>query len=203
MIELVAKDLGKKFFRHWVFRHIDLQLQSGQHLLLAGENGSGKSTLMRILAGQMAPSQGSLQLLLGGKAIDPENYYRHLAWSGPYMDLYTDLSLDEHIRMQANFRPFYVSPKEVAALLGLEGHEQKLLKHFSSGMLHRVKVGLAILSQSKILLLDEATTNMDETNSKLVMDLMWQFLHDRILIFASNKTEDFAGFEQQLWLKKA
>ena len=87
---------------------------------------------------------------------------------------------------------------ETLKLLQLQDHADKMLKHFSSGMLHRVKVGLAILTKSKILLLDEATTNMDETNSRLVTSLMQEYLDGRMLIYASNRPEEFALFEQRL-----
>ncbi len=200
MTKLEVSGLGKRFFRHWVFRNLDFKIDEGERVLLCGDNGSGKSTLMRILSGQLTPTEGTLQLFIDGKEIDPESYYQHLAWSGPYMELYTDLTLKEAIDLHASFRPMLAAPKEVLKLLQLEDHAGKLLKHFSSGMLHRVKVGLAILTKSRLLLLDEATTNMDAGNSQLVVDLMDRFLDGRMLIYASNKPEEFALFERKLVL---
>ncbi len=198
MTKFEVHGLGKRFFRHWVFRNLEFSIQEGERVLLCGDNGSGKSTLMRILSGQLTPSEGTLQLFVDGKEIDPELYYRHLSWSGPYMELYTDLTLKEAIELHASFRPMLAAPKEVLKLLQLEDHVNKLLKHFSSGMLHRVKVGLAILTKSRLLLLDEATTNMDAGNSQLVVDLMDRFLDGRMLIYASNKPEEFTLFERRV-----
>jgi ABC-type multidrug transport system ATPase subunit len=200
MMRLEATGLGKHFSRHWVFRNLHISLQEGERVLLCGDNGSGKSTLMRILSGQLIPSEGSVRLLADGKPIDPEEYYRHLSWSGPYMELYTDLDLREAIRLHASFRPMMATPREVAQLLELEEHHGKLLKHFSSGMLHRVKVGLAILTRSRLLLLDEATTNMDPGSSALVLGLMDRFLDGRLLVYASNKEEEFAMFDRRVVL---
>jgi ABC-type multidrug transport system ATPase subunit len=198
MTKLEVHGLGKRFFRHWVFRNLAFSIQEGERVLLCGDNGSGKSTLMRMLSGQLTPSEGTLQLFIDDKEIDPELYYRHLSWSGPYMELYTDLSLKEAITLHANFRPMLATPNEVLKLLQLEDHANKLLKHFSSGMLHRVKVGLAILTKSRLLLLDEATTNMDAGNSQLVVDLMDRFLDGRMLIYASNKPEEFGLFQRRI-----
>jgi ABC-type multidrug transport system ATPase subunit len=200
MIELQAKALGKRFYRHWVFRDLDFRIQSGEKILLTGPNGSGKSTLMRILAGQMAPTAGSLVLNAGGKAIDPEVWYRHLAWAGPYHELYGELTLREAIHMHFQFRQPLLPVQEIPAALRLEAHTDKLLRHFSSGMLHRVKVGLAILSHSELLLLDEATTNMDEDNSKYILDLTLQHLGQRALIYASNNPMEFGAFETRMVL---
>jgi ABC-type multidrug transport system ATPase subunit len=200
MTKLEVTGLGRRFNRHWIFRKLDFELHEGQRLLLCGDNGSGKSTLMRMLAGQLTPSEGTIALWIDGKEIDSENYYQHLSWSGPYMELYTDLTLSEAIQLHASFRPMLASAPEILELLQLTDHASKLLKHFSSGMLHRVKVGLAILTRSRLLLLDEATTNMDEANSRLATDLMMNYLDGRMLLYASNRPEEFNLFEQRIEL---
>ncbi len=200
MTKLELSGLGRRFNRHWIFRKLDLQATAGERILLCGDNGSGKSTLMRILAGQLTATEGSIRLWVEGKEVDPEEFYQHISWSGPYMELYTDLNLLEAIQMHASFRPMMATPAEVMQLLQLQDHASKLLKHFSSGMLHRVKVGLAILTRSRVLLLDEATTNMDESNSALVLGLMDRFLDGRLLIYASNKVEEFGLFERRVTL---
>lgn len=198
MTKLEVSGLGRRFNRHWIFRKLDLQLSAGERILLCGDNGSGKSTLMRILAGQLTPTEGSVRLWIDGRQIDDEHFYEYISWSGPYMELYTDLNLQEAIQMHASFRPMMAPPKEVMQLLQLEDHAGKLLKHFSSGMLHRVKVGLAILTRSRLLLLDEATTNMDAGNSRLILDLVDRYLDGRMLIWASNKEEEFGMFERRV-----
>jgi ABC-type multidrug transport system ATPase subunit len=202
MNKLIVKGLGRRFNRNWIFRNVDFSIELGEQVLLCGDNGAGKSTFMRILAGQLTPSEGSIQLILNGQEIDPEQFYAHLSWSGPYMELYTDLSLKEAIKLHASFKPMMVTQQEILDLLQLTDHQDKMLKHFSSGMLHRVKVGLAILTKSKILLLDEATTNMDEANSKLVTNLMQTHLDGRMLLYASNRQEEFGLFARKIDLNE-
>jgi ABC-type multidrug transport system ATPase subunit len=203
MTRIEARGLGKRFYRNWVFKGMDLQVDAGEKVLLCGDNGSGKSTLIRVLAGQLSATEGGLRLHVDGKEVDAEYYYRHISWSGPYMELYTDLNLKEAVQMHASFRPMMASVAEVMKLLQLEDQAGKLLKHFSSGMLHRVKVGLAILTRSRFLFLDEATTNMDEKNSRLVLELMNRYLDGRGLIYASNRAEEFGMFERRVVMGKA
>jgi ABC-type multidrug transport system ATPase subunit len=198
MLKLEAENLGKRFHRQWVFKNIGFSLAEGEKLLITGSNGSGKSTLLRILAGQLTPTSGDLRLQNGKRLVPPENYYRFISWSGPYMDLYPDLSLDEAVRMHFRFRKPILSLKDIIPTLNLEKHRDKPLRNFSSGMLHRVKVGLAIFSQSRILLLDEATTNMDPENSALVIEWIQKYQEGRILIYAGNKPEEFVHFERRL-----
>ena len=73
-----------------------------------------------------------------------------------------------------------------------------MLRHFSSGMLHRVKVGLSMFSKSNILLMDEATSNMDEENSRYVMQLLDEIAGQRIVIYASNREKEFGRFSKRL-----
>lgn len=200
MFELKAQGLGKKFYRHWVFRDIDLTLHTGDRLLVTGANGAGKSTLIRVLAGQLTPTTGTLQLTQDGKAIDPEVAHRVLSWSGPYMDLYPELTLREAVAMHFRFRDSLLPPADVIRQLRLEAHTDKQLRHFSSGMLQRVKVGLAIFTKAPLLLLDEATATMDESNARYIYDLTHAHLTDRILIYASNNAVEFERFERRLEL---
>lgn len=200
MIRLEAREIGRRFHRQWVFRSVSFTLSTGDRLLVTGSNGAGKSTLMRILSGQLSPSKGSISLFKDEKQVDPENWYHHLSWSGPYMDIYPDLTLEEIFGLQFKFKESLLSIDDAIEKLGLKAHRHKELRHFSSGMLHRVKVGLAIFSTSHLLLLDEATTNMDEANSKLIWSLVQEFQQDRILIWASNRSEEFDWFESQLEL---
>ncbi|MEM0999256.1 MAG: ATP-binding cassette domain-containing protein [Bacteroidota bacterium] len=198
MFKLSAEGLGKRFHRQWVFKNLDLELNEGERLLITGSNGSGKSTLMRILAGQLNPTKGTVRLTDDNQDLDPEIWYRYISWSGPYMDLYPDFTLAETIRLHFRFRDALLPRTDIIPVLNLEKHADKPLRNYSSGMLHRVKVGLAIFSQSKVLLLDEATTNMDAENSGLVIDWVKKYRENRILIYAGNKPEEFVHFERRL-----
>lgn len=201
MVSLAAEKIGKKFYRHWIFRDISFHLEQGQTLLLTGPNGSGKSTLIRIIAGQLSPSRGDIILKDQGKQLPYEDFYKLVSWAAPYIELYPDLTLREMVKLHFQFKKCLLpSGDEVIKQLRLQGHENKILRHFSSGMMHRVKVGLAVFSQSKILILDEATTNMDQNNSDYVFELLDQHQGERILIFASNNQAEFDRFDHRLEL---
>ncbi|MCY4559178.1 MAG: ATP-binding cassette domain-containing protein, partial [Chloroflexi bacterium] len=53
-----ARGLGIRFGSQWALAHVDLELESGDRLLLAGANGSGKTTLLRLIAGLRQPAAG-------------------------------------------------------------------------------------------------------------------------------------------------
>ena len=142
MARLEVSGVSQKFLRSWIFKDISLSLESGKSMLITGPNGSGKSTLLRIIAGQLEPTKGSVSLTIDGKVIPREFTYRHLCWSGPYFDLYTDLTLEEAIQMHFQFKDCILNkPKDIIQELKLKAHARRALKNYSSGMLLR-KSGL-------------------------------------------------------------
>lgn len=191
---LQIQDLGKRFYGRWLFRHLDLALAEGENLALIGTNGSGKSTLMRMIAGQLSASEGKCQYLLDEKKVPYEEMYRYISWTGPQVQLYPDFTLEEHIFLHFQFKKCLLpNPKDIISLLKLEDHAEKKLRLYSSGMFQRVKLGLALFSDSKLLLLDEPTANMDEANADYALQLIHQYKGSRILILASNLEREYKG----------
>jgi ABC-type multidrug transport system ATPase subunit len=202
MNQLLVESVSKKYHRTWIFRDLSFSLSEGQSLILTGPNGSGKSTLLRILAGRESPSEGKVSLRLGGQDVPRDQWYRHLGWAGPWMDLYPDLTLAEMAKLHFSLRTCLVPQgfSGVIDVLALGQHRDKQLRVFSSGMLHRVKVGLALFSQSSLLLLDEATANLDPENAAFIFQLISEYQKDRMLIFATNAADEFDRFGTRLHL---
>ena len=197
--QLEVSNVSQKFIRSWVFKDISFELTAGDRLLLTGSNGSGKSTLMRILAGQLTPSKGSVSLKVKGETLPPEVFYRHICWTGPYFDLYADLTLEETLHLHFQFKDCLLpDPKDIIQELKLTTHARKALKNYSSGMLQRVKVGLTLFTKGALLLLDEAGSNLDPDNADYLFSKIDEFQNDRILIFASNTPSEFERFEKRI-----
>ena len=87
-LHIQLEGVGKKFYQRWLFRGIDHDFGSMPHLALVGTNGSGKSTLLRIIAGQLAASEGRVRCAYAHQPLPLAQLYRHLSWSGPYLDPY-------------------------------------------------------------------------------------------------------------------
>ncbi|MEM6262610.1 MAG: ATP-binding cassette domain-containing protein, partial [Bacteroidota bacterium] len=137
----------------------------------------------------------------GDKSLPMERVYRHISWSGPYLQPYQDFTLDEHLKLHFRFRKCLVDdPSELINILELEPHRDKKLRFYSSGMLQRVKVGTALFTSSDVLLLDEPTSNMDPGNASRMLNLIEQYRENRCYVLASNMPREYEGFEQKLQL---
>ena len=190
-MKLSLVDIGKRFKFHWVFRHIDIEITSGQVLTLQGPNGSGKSTLLKILSGLLSPSQGKVVYIEDDKVLN--DFYHQVTYAAPYVDLIDQMTLREHLHFHSKFKTFKknLSVEEVIQVLDLERAADKAIKDYSSGMRQRVRLGLAILSQANLCILDEPSTNLDVRGFEWYQSLLLDFKLDTAIIIASNETKDF------------
>jgi ABC-type multidrug transport system ATPase subunit len=190
-LKIQLQNVGKKFRDVWIFQHLDFSFSHNLNYAILGANGSGKSTLMQILAGLTLPSEGSVICSVSGEIIDPTEVYKDVVYAAPYVQLFDQLNLEEMIKVHLRFKRFYnnMSPDEVIERMMLVKHKTQPIEVFSSGMKQRLRLGLAVMSESKVLFLDEPNTNLDE-NGKLWYDsLVKEFQENRTVIVSSNHQE--------------
>ncbi len=191
---------GKRFGREWIFRELTFTFEEGRHYAVTGPNGSGKSTLLRMLAGHLSPSKGKVVFSTQGQPLDIDAVYARVAWAAPYIELIEEFTLVEALRFHQRFKPFLqgMGPQEAAAQLDLVRARDKQIRHFSSGMKQRLKLGLALLSDVSLVLLDEPTTNLDEAGTAWYHELVARFGSKRTIVVASNVAADYAFCESTL-----
>lgn len=180
--------IAKRFGNETVFRGVDHVLESGSRTVLLGGNGSGKSTLLQVIAGALMPSEGNIAHALANGAVEPEAVYRQVAIAAPYLNLYEDLSLADTIATHAGFKPFRagMAVNDVARTAYLDAHLNKPVRNLSSGMRQRLKLALAILSDTPLLLLDEPVSNLDARGIAWFRELLRAHVDQRTLVVASN-----------------
>lgn len=188
-MEIRLQNIAKHFGREIVFQNVSLTLTSGSRTAILGPNGSGKSTLLQTIGGALIPTNGAVEHALNGKAIDPQEVYRHVSIAAPYLGLYEDLSLRQAIAFHACFKPFKpgISTTDIARIAYLDDAMDKAVLHFSSGMKQRLKLALAILSDTPLLLLDEPASNLDAQAVEWFRELLQRHLDGRTLVVASNR----------------
>ncbi len=197
-MDIALEDIGKRYRFEWIFRHLSYRFKAGGRYAILGPNGSGKSTLMKVLSGHLSPSRGKIQFTNQGEKIDPDELYRSVSYAAPYIELIEEFSLREAIAFHQRFKPFLenLQVDDLIELLGFEKSVDKEIRFFSSGMKQRLKLVLAICSDSDLLLLDEPTTNLDVQGAEWYRALVNRFLGNRTVIVASNVEADYAFCEE-------
>ncbi|PHN08321.1 ABC transporter ATP-binding protein [Flavilitoribacter nigricans] len=198
-MKIELEKVAKRYRREWILRKVDLTIEAGKRYAIEGPNGSGKSTLLRILSGHLTPSKGKIRHLVDGQVIDPDQVYRHLSYAAPYIELIEELTLAEALRFHRRFKEFLpgLDDEVILELLSLPGNSSKLVRHFSSGMKQRLKLALALCSDTSFLLLDEPTTNLDQQGIDWYLQLVERFAGDRTVVVASNVAVDFGFCEER------
>lgn len=184
--------ISKSFGAEAVVRDLTHVLQSGSRTALLGPNGSGKSTLLQLIAGSMAPTAGTVAHAHQGSTIAPDLVYRHISIAAPYLGLYEELPLREVLELHAGSKPLLpgLVARDVAVVARLEKHMNKPVRNFSSGMKQRLKLALAILSDTALLLLDEPGSNLDADGLAWFAELLNAHLGTRTLVVASNRQQE-------------
>lgn len=190
-MNITLNNIGKRYNYEWIFRKVNYSFTSDNNYVLLGSNGSGKSTLLQVIAGSLIPSEGEVEIQSGNTKIEIEDSYKQLSYAAPYLELFDEFTLIESIEFQAQFKPFRerLSTKEIIAITGLEKSGDKQLKYYSSGMKQRVRLALAVLADSSLLLLDEPTSNLDRKGIAWYQDLVNSHSQNRLIIVASNQQE--------------
>jgi ABC-type multidrug transport system ATPase subunit len=192
-MKITLENISRRFNRDWIFKQVNYQFHSGGRYAILGANGSGKSTLLQIIAGSLTPSEGVITYSLGGKSLEVENVYQHIALAAPYLELIEEFTLSEIIDFHFKFNKYLpgTSSETLIELLGFVKARNKPLRNFSSGMKQRVKLALAVCSDTPILLLDEPTANLDKQGVAWYLELVDRFAANRLLIVCSNQEHEY------------
>jgi ABC-type multidrug transport system ATPase subunit len=201
LLSIHLNNIGKKFRREWIFRHLNYEIQAGQKLVILGGNGSGKSTLLQIISGFVAANEGTLTYKLSENTIAPEQLHYQISLASPYLQVIEDFTLLEMAEHALCFKPFLnqLSAKEFIECIQLTNASNKYLREFSSGMKQRVKLGLAILSDTPLLLLDEPLSNIDKNGIAWYKGMIENYAALRTVIVCSNAiSEEYFFCDTQL-----
>jgi ABC-type multidrug transport system ATPase subunit len=187
---------GKRFNKDWVFQSLNVDFEQGQHYALIGNNGSGKSTLLQVIAGFTNLSKGTIEW----NGADSQSIYDQISIAAPYLELVEELTTLEHFEFHAKFKSLTenISIQEMIQLIGLENSTHKQIRYFSSGMKQRLKLALAIFSETPILLLDEPCSNLDKEGYALYHTLINKYAMHKLIIVGSNDVQEYNFCTKQL-----
>ncbi len=190
-MQITLNNVGKRFNRDWVFRHLSYEFLSEKKYAVTGANGSGKSTLLQVIAGAIAHNEGSVNFA-GSEIIDTEQHFKHISIAAPYLELIEEMTATEFLQFHNSFKPLTNNSKEILNVAGLQKSAGKQIRYYSSGMKQRLKLAQAFFSKSPILLLDEPTTNLDAEGTALYQHLINNFTTEKLVIISSNDVEEYS-----------
>ena len=176
---------------------IDLDVPPGMFGLL-GPNGAGKTTLMRILAGLLEPTSGSVTLDGEDVVADPRRVRRRLGYLPQEFGFYPHLTGEKMLvyllRLKGVEAPGGLDrlAAELLERVNLTSAAKRKLKSYSGGMRQRLGIAQAIAGDPRILIVDEPTAGLDPEERMRFYRLLTELAADRIVLLSTHIVEDVA-----------
>lgn len=153
---------------------MDLDLYSGEFLVLLGASGSGKSTLLNILGGLDVPTSGTVRFLdhdLSSASERELTRYRrdHVGFVFQFYNLIPSLTALENVALVTDISVNPMKPADALALVGLSERANHFPAQLSGGEQQRVAIARAVAKRPDVLLCDEPTGALDYETGKLVL----------------------------------
>lgn len=192
-VTISVEGLSKRFNREWIFRNFTYEFKPGNVYAVTGPNGSGKSTLLSILWGQVPPTSGTLKYNNTAVEIPVEEMYQHVSIAAPYMDLIEDFTLRETLEFHFKLKKVRgnLSHEELLEILYLSNSRDKYIRNFSSGMKQRLRLGLALFTEARLLFLDEPGSHLDQTAFQWYRDQLANVPVDSTVLIGSNDPTEY------------
>ena len=157
---LAAQQLQKTFAGFTAVSDVDIHIDAGETVALAGHNGAGKSTLMKMLLGLLAPTSGNISI--NGHGATSLAARQLIGYLPETVALYPNMTGFETLDFFADLkRVSHERNRELLTRVGIIEAAKKRVGTYSKGMRQRLALAQALLGQPKILLLDEPTTGLD------------------------------------------
>lgn len=178
MYAIETSDLTKVFNKRTrAVDSVNFLIQEGEIFGLLGPNGAGKTTTIRMITGLTSSTSGTIQVFGSDASKSSEKVREIIGYVPQSISVDADLTAYENLLVFAKL--FDINKKEretrirfALEYMGLSDRTNDLVKHFSGGMMRRLEVAQSLVTQPKLLILDEPSIGLDPS-SKMQM---WKYL---------------------------
>ena len=177
-VEHVSKYFGEKA----VLNDVNLQVRKGEFVTILGPSGCGKTTLLRLIAGFQTASEGVITM--SGKEITqtpphkrPVNTVFQKYALFPHLNVYNNIAFGLKLKKLPS-ATIEKKVKQALKMVGLTDYEDRDVDSLSGGQQQRVAIARALAMDTRLLLADEPTGNLDTASSETVVRILRDLAHE-------------------------
>jgi ABC-2 type transport system ATP-binding protein len=197
MSAISCRQLRKSFGDFEVLRGIDLEVQRGELFGFLGPNGAGKTTTIRILAGLLLPSKGTVEVAGFDVVRRPQEVKRRVGYVPDRAFLYPKLTAREFLEFVGHLYQLDAARVERVATGLLERFElaewiDELIESYSHGMRQKLALTAALIHEPEIVVIDEPMVGLDPRSARVLKTLLRELVGDGRTVFLSTHTLEVA-----------
>ncbi|MED3571860.1 ABC transporter ATP-binding protein [Cytobacillus praedii] len=173
MLEVI--ELSKHYKNKKAVKGVNLYLEKGETVGLLGPNGAGKSTTISLISSLVNPTSGDVRLKNESILRNPEKIRNILGVVPQDIALYMDLTAKENLEFFGRIhrikkKELQRRVDEVLDIIGLQDRKKDLVKTFSGGMKRRLNIGVALLHEPELIIMDEPTVGIDPQSRNYILE---------------------------------
>ncbi len=188
---IYIKNLVKKYGTQLAVNDISFEAKDGEIVGFLGPNGAGKSTTMKIIAGSLQASSGSIEVAGYNVQSDAIASRKNIGYLPEHNPLYLDMYIREFLYFSGGFYNLKGSllkkrTEEVIDLVGLNLEVNKKIGQLSKGYRQRVGLAQALIHDPKVLILDEPTTGLDPNQLVEIRGVIKKISHTKTILLSTH-----------------
>lgn len=189
-MSIVVQGVTKLYGSQKALNNVSFEVKTGEIVGFLGPNGAGKSTMMKIIAGFIPASSGSVHV--NGVAVDSDNndVKKQIGYLPENNPLYPEMYIREYLGFVASiYRSSLPQKKQIdniIELTGLSSEQNKKIGSLSKGFRQRVGLAQALIHNPAVLILDEATTGLDPNQIVEIRNLIKEAGKEKTVILSTH-----------------
>ncbi len=188
---VTISNLTKSFGKEKAVNNVSFEIKKGSCIALLGPNGAGKTTTLRMLAGIIKPTSGSIQFT----GMEKGDHRRHIGYLPQHPVFYNWMTAEEFLLYVGQLA--HLSKKEAKAktdelleLVGLVDAKKKRIRGFSGGMKQRLGIAQTMIHNPRLIMLDEPVSALDPVGRREVIEMMRELKKQTTILFSTHVLHD-------------
>ena len=191
MPAILVDNLSKRYGAHWALKDVSFSIDQGEVVGFLGPNGAGKSTTMKILTGFITPSGGRAEINGIDVLTRPNEAQKELGYLPENAPIYPDMTVHGYLKFVAKVRGLGRNERvkaidKACQQCDITDRLKQPIGQLSKGFRQRVGLAQALLSESKILILDEPTTGLDPNQIVEIRNLIREIGKTRTILLSTH-----------------